>query len=392
MSAEIKRPPRPGSDPLEKTGRESSGRRDLLALALENLSEMILVTDLEHRIVYVNPAVRSLLGYRPEEMIGRKAADFFRGISGNPPDLAREMARNHGPDGVWRGEILNRKKDGSTIDVLLSLSELRDEKDRPLGYVGVTRDITVRKKIEQELERANQRLRLLDRQKSDYLSLVSHELRTPLTSLRSFAEILLEDETMAEERRREFLSIIREDTNRLTRLINNVLDLGRIEAGTMRWEEEVFNLADRVGKAIRTIKGLALSRQVSIELTPPADPVFVTADPDRIQQVAINLLSNAVAVSPPGETVRVEISRLQEGGEIRARVAVTDRGGGIAAADREKIFEKFYREGNRKRGTGLGLFISREIVRHYGGTIKVEASSPRGTTVSFFLPAAEGTG
>ncbi|MDP8236297.1 MAG: PAS domain-containing sensor histidine kinase [Candidatus Erginobacter occultus] len=392
MNTENKHPPHPGSVPLGKTGKESSERKDLLALSLENLSEMILVTDLEHRIVYVNPAVRTLLGYGPEEMIGRKAADFFPGISGNPPDLAREMVRNHGPDGTWRGEILNRKKDGSTIDVLLSLSELRDSQDRPLGYVGVTRDITARKKIERELKRANQRLRRLDRQKSDYLSLVSHELRTPLTSLRSFAEILLEDETMAEERRREFLSIIREDTDRLTRLINNVLDLGRIEAGTMRWEEEVFSLADRVDKAIRTLKGLALSRQVSIEPALADDPVLVFADPDRIQQVAINLLSNAVAVSPPGETVRVEVSRVKEDGEIRARVAVTDRGGGIAAADREKIFEKFYRQEKRKRGSGLGLFISREIVHHYGGTIGVAESSPRGTTVSFFIPTTERAG
>ncbi len=390
MTAETKRPPRKMSAGGEKTEGKSSAENALLALALENSSEMILVTDLDHRIVHVNPAVRTLLGYRPDEMIGKKAADFFRGISGNPPDLAREMAENHGPDGVWRGEILNRKKDGTTIDVHLSLSELRDGEGRLTGYVGITRDITLRKEMERQLEAANARLRLLDRQKSDYLSLVSHELRTPLTSLRSFAEILLEDETMSGERRREFLAIIREDTDRLTRLINNVLDLGRIETGEMGWQDSLFSLPGRIGKAVRALEGLALSRQIKIELAETEDPIFIQADPDRIQQVVINLLSNAVAVSRPGDIVRVEVSRTEKAG--RARVSVTDRGSGIAEADREKIFEKFYRDGKRDRGTGLGLFIAREIIRHYGGEIGVEESSPRGTTVSFQLPEAARTG
>lgn len=163
-------------------GDRPPGRNPRLALALENLSEMVLVTDLDHRIVYVNPAARSLLGYRPEEMIGEKASVFFRGIAGNPPDLARLMAEDHDPDGVWRGEIRNRKKDGAVIDVHLSLSELRDGENRLLGFVGVSRDITARKEMERQLEIAHAELRRVDREKSDYLSTASHELKTPLTT------------------------------------------------------------------------------------------------------------------------------------------------------------------------------------------------------------------
>lgn len=350
---------------------------------------MVLVTDLKGRIVCVNPAVQVLLGYRPEEMVGKKASVFFRGIPGNPPDLAREMADNHGPDGVWRGVILNRKKDGSTIDVHLSLSELRDQKGRLSGYVGVSRNVSLHKEMERELKRTNRHLRILDRKKSVNLSLVSHELRTPLASLRSFAEILLEDETISADRRREFISIIRDDTDRLTRLINNILDLGQIEAGQMIWEDSLFNLPDRIEKAVRALEVLALSRKVTIEMARPEDPLFVKADPDRIQQVAINLLSNALAVSPPGESVRVEVSLARGGG--RVRVAVTDRGDGIEKSDWKKIFRSFYRKDKQKQGIGLGLSISREIIRHYRGSIGVEQSSPQGTTISFLIPKAKRT-
>ncbi len=368
----------------------SSGVNALPTLVLENLSEMVLVTDLKGRIVHVNPAAQVLLGYRPEEMVGKKASIFFRGISGNPPDLAREMAENHGPDGVWRGVIRNRKKDGSTIDVQLSLSELRDQKGRLAGYVGISRDVSLSKEMERELKRTNRHLQILDRKKSDNLSLVSHELRTPLASLSSFAEILLEDETISADRRREFLSIIREDTDRLTRLINNILDLGRIEIGQMTWEDSLFNLPNRIEKAVRALQALALSRKVTIETVKPGDPLFVRADPDRIQQVAINLLSNALAVSPPGESVRVEVSLVRGGGKVR--VAVTDRGGGIEKSDWEKIFRSFYRKDKKKQGIGLGLSISREIIHHYRGSIGVEQSSPRGTTISFLIPEAKRAG
>ncbi|MCK5784382.1 MAG: PAS domain S-box protein, partial [Desulfobacterales bacterium] len=376
-----------------QTELTSTKGRDLIFLsnALESLSEMIIITDLNHIIIYVNAASVDILGYTPEEMIGKKAAGFFEGIPGNQPNLVEQASRD-GVNGVWKGDIFNRKKDGTLINVHLALTWLFDENNKTIGTVGVTTDITSRKKMQEELLEANRSLKELDRLKSDFLTSTSHEFRTPLTSITSFVDILLNGDEENETTRREFLTIIKEDAARLSRLVNNVLDITRIESGTIDWNDTAFNLGDEVKKAIRSVDGLTRKKDIPIEFNEDGGPYPILADPDRVRQVAVNLLSNAIAFSPPRSRISVNISPGINNDRREVKVSVIDRGPGITAEWLDKIFDKFVRitddKNARSEGTGLGLSICREIITHYGGEIRVESTPPGGSTFSFSLPVS----
>jgi Na+/proline symporter/nitrogen-specific signal transduction histidine kinase len=240
-----------------------------------------------------------------------------------------------------------------------------------------------------ELREANERLRELDRLKDDFMSTVTHELRTPLTSIRAFSEILLDNPGLAATDQERYLRIIVDETERLTRLINGVLDLAKLEAGRVEWHLAEVDLREVVGDSAAAAAQLFSDRGVGLDLRlPPALPA-VCADRDRIMQVMLNLLSNAAKFCAAGQgQVIVELRP----GDGRVRVDVRDNGPGIRPEDREVIFDKF-RQGvdpttGRPQGTGLGLPISREIVGQLGGELWVESNLGRGATFSFTLPVA----
>ncbi|MEA1926639.1 MAG: ATP-binding protein, partial [Candidatus Auribacterota bacterium] len=348
------------------------------------------ITDLKHNIIYVNAASKNILDYTPEEMIGHKAAEFFEGIPGNPSSLVNQ-ATEKSIDGIWKGDILNRRKDGKLINVHVALTWLFNKDNSLLGCVGITTDITSRKRLEEELREANQALKEMDRLKSDVLTSTSHEFRTPLTSIASFVDILLNGDEDDEKTRHEFLTIIKEDTERLSRLVNNVLDITRIETGTIKWNDITFNLGDEVKKAIQSVDGLTRKDEITVELKQKDGPYPIFADPDRIRQVTVNLLSNAITFSPPRGQISVDISSGERDGKDIALVSITDQGPGITAEWQDKIFGKFVSiadKDSRQTGTGLGLSICREIIAHYKGEIQVESALGEGSTFSFSLPVS----
>jgi len=238
-----------------------------------------------------------------------------------------------------------------------------------------------------ELRAANERLKELDRLKDDFMSTVTHELRTPLTSIRAFSEILLANPDVELEQRRKFLAIITKETERLTRLINQVLDLAKIESGRAEWRVTRVDLREIVGDTLAGMsqvfkeKGIAVETRLA-ERIPP-----VSADLDRLVQVLLNLLSNAVKFCAPGRG-RIEVSLAERAGFVR--VDVRDNGPGISAEDQKVIFEKFRQVGDtltaKPAGTGLGLHISRQIVEHFGGRLWVESRPGEGACFSFTLP------
>jgi signal transduction histidine kinase len=242
-----------------------------------------------------------------------------------------------------------------------------------------------------ELRRANERLQELDRLKDDFLATVSHELRTPLTSIRSFSEILLDNPDLDAEERAHFLRIITSESERLTRLINDVLDLSKIEAGRMDWQVTEADLGELVRAAVRAAQGVLAERAVALEIVLPAEPAPVVCDRDRIVQVVLNLISNASKFVPkPGGRVRIALSRRDGIFEVR----VEDNGPGVPVDKREAIFEKFHQltgdlNTQKPTGTGLGLAISRQIVERFGGRIWVEDSTLGGAALCFTLPVAE---
>jgi signal transduction histidine kinase len=240
-----------------------------------------------------------------------------------------------------------------------------------------------------ELRQANERLKELDRMKDDFVSMVTHELRTPLTSIRAFSEILRQEPNVELVQRKRFLDIITKETERLTRLINQVLDLSKIESGRAEWHESQVDMKELISDAVAGMGQVFEEKRIRVELALPDAVPRVRGDLDRIIQVLLNLLSNAVKFCD-GANGRIEVA-LSERSDC-LRVDVTDNGPGVSAADQAVIFEKFRQGGdgltNKPQGTGLGLPISRHIVEHHGGRLWVESPPGRGARFSFTLPLA----
>lgn len=237
-----------------------------------------------------------------------------------------------------------------------------------------------------ELRAANEALKGLDQLKDDFISSVTHELRTPLTSIRALSELMLDTPDMTDAERAEFLRIIVAESERLGRLVNQVLDMAKLEAGHMDWAVVEVDLRALVAAAARASSELFRARgAVLAEDLPPAVPV-IRGDPDRLTQVLLNLLSNAAKFVPEGRG-RATV-RLREEPEALV-VEVTDNGPGIAEADQALVFERFRQAGDslsRPQGTGLGLPISREIVEHHGGGMWLDSRPGGGATFGFRLP------
>jgi signal transduction histidine kinase len=242
-----------------------------------------------------------------------------------------------------------------------------------------------------ELRAANERLKELDKLKDDFVATVSHEVRTPLTSIRSFSEILRDNPDLDPEQRQEFVSIVVKESERLSRLINDILDLAKMEAGTSEWHMTDLAPREIIEQALAATAGLfAKSRNVSLETKIAANLAPIRADADRLTQVIVNLISNAVKFCGR-EDGRIELAAWQEAGFLR--VDVKDNGIGIAKADQQKIFERFQQAGNiltdKPQGTGLGLPITRQILQRFGGDIWVESKLGEGATFSFRIPLAQ---
>ena len=242
-----------------------------------------------------------------------------------------------------------------------------------------------------ELRAANERLKEFDRMKDDFMSTVTHELRTPLTSIRAFSEILLEDPKTGLAERKKFLSIIVKETERLTRLINQVLDLAKIESGNADWHTEELDLREVIEESVAATSSLCSERHATLTQSLARDTHPIRVDRDRLMQVMLNLLSNAIKFCDPAQgQVHVTLHQQADG----LRVDVTDNGSGISTANQQVIFERFRQVGNtmtdKPQGTGLGLPISRHIIERFGGRLWVQSEPGHGATFSFTLPFNQG--
>jgi Na+/proline symporter/nitrogen-specific signal transduction histidine kinase len=237
-----------------------------------------------------------------------------------------------------------------------------------------------------ELRAANEQLQSLDRLKDDFMSSVTHELRTPLTSIRALSELMVDDPDMDVAQRQQFLGIVVAETERLSRLVNQVLDLARIESGHAEWAEAPVDMAALVRQAAGSMAEALREQGTTLSLD-LAEPVpTLRADADRLTQVMLNLLGNAAKFVPhPGGEIRVTLRHDAQGLTVR----VQDNGPGVPEADRSRIFDKFQQAGHPARrpgGTGLGLPISREIVEHHGGRIALRHDDGQGACFEFRLP------
>ncbi len=349
---------------------------------VENAGDAILSTNMEDRILTWNRGAEVIFGYSKDEAIGQSLAVLL------PPDRMRELeeVRNKVQlTGVIRNlEVRRKRKDGAMIDVALAVSPINDKVGDVSGFLHLARDITEKKRYEQ-------RLRELDKMKSDFVSNVSHELRTPLTAIKGSVDNMLDGITgQLNEKQDRYLARIKSNADRLTRLINNVLDLSRIEAGKIDLKSAYLSLVTLAQEVAESIRPVATEKLISLEVASPDISATAWADRDKITQVLMNLVGNAVKFTPPHGKVSVAVNR---NGDQWMQISVTDTGPGIPPEEAEKIFDRFYQidqTGKQKaRGTGLGLAISKVLVEMHGGKIWLESAIGRGSTFSFTVPAQQ---
>jgi PAS domain S-box-containing protein len=375
---------------------EGEPRRELELICMGNLlsatGERVYFKDLQSQFLLVSAGW--IAAYAPgrtaEELIGKTDSDVFSG--------EHALAAFQDEQQVIRtGEPLVGKVELETYDgragtwVSTTKMPLRDEDGQIIGTFGISRDITAQVRAETTLARQarqltgqNERLRELDRLKNEYVGLVSHELRTPLASILGYVEMLREEGVSGPDAD-HCAEVIERSAQRLLRLVGDLQLLSQIQSGKTAMEFRSADLADVAASVVEELRPEARRKHIDLAFSATAIP-RLTIDPARIAQVLGNLLSNAVKFTPEGG--RVEVRLGTEEGQVV--LAVADTGAGIAAADRERIFERFYRTAIARRqaiqGTGLGLTITRAIVEAHNGTIAVESDEGRGSTFTVRLP------
>lgn len=346
----------------------------LLAEAARRTDNGVVFTDAEGRATWVNEGFTRISGYTLAEVLGRKPGRLLQGPDTDPAAVAR-IAQALGRGEGFREEVLNYDKQGRPYWNALEVQPLRDEAGRLTGFMGLQSDITARKEAE--------------RLKDEFLSVVSHELRTPLTAIQGALGLLLGGVAGAlPPAAVDMLRIAHQNADRLGRLVNDLLDLQKVEAGRMSFDLQVQDLTAAAALAFQATEPFAVARGVRLRMEPPDEPLMARVDTDRLQQVVVNFLSNAIKYSPPDGTVTLRL--LAEEGW--AWLEVEDHGPGIPEAFRARIFQKFAQaEGGTTRiqgGTGLGLSIAKSLSEHMGGRVGF-VSSPGLTVFRAGFPLPE---
>jgi PAS domain S-box-containing protein len=367
-------------------------RRDRQALReqaqlIELAHDAIIVRELSGaRIRHWSRGAEETYGWSRGEALGRVSHELLETRFPQPlQEIEEQVLRT----GRWQGELGHRRRDGGLIVVDSRWALLAGAAGAPAAALEVNRDVTERKRLEENLKTSRDELARASHAKNDFLSRMSHELRTPLNAILGFAQLL---ELDVEARDREFVQRIGRAGRHLLDLVNDILDISRVESGATNLSIEAVAVAGAVEEAVELIRPLAAARQIEVttHVAPGMTGRHALADLQRIKQVLLNLLSNAVKYNRDRGSVSVEVAPRG----ARVRVAVSDTGPGIPAQMMHRLFEPFDRldaELTGVEGTGLGLALSRQLLTAMGGSISV-TSSDRGSTFSVDLPAVEAPG
>jgi len=344
---------------------------------LENVQAIVVGLNSSGNINYVNPFFLQLTGYTRAEMLGK---NWFKTVlpASDQPSVQVVFAEvlRHDFHPHYQNSILT--KSGEERLVAWNNTILQDGHGNPIGVISIGEDITERLKMEQV--------------KQDFISIVSHELRTPLTSIRGSLGLVAGGVyDNKPEKMKEMIAIAARQSDRLVRLVNDILDLRRIESGQSRLNFKHCLAADLIQQSVEVMRSQAEQSQITLSVIPTDAAVW--ADSDAIVQTLTNLMSNAIKFSPPHTTVTLTTAPVPADSQPMTRFSVQDDGRGIPANQLETIFGQFHQvdasDAREKGGTGLGLAICRSIVEHHGGKIWVESVLHQGSTFYFILPARE---
>ncbi|OJX70493.1 MAG: hypothetical protein BGO92_18140 [Magnetospirillum sp. 64-120] len=373
------------SEIRERLGQERLAR--MLRNALEYSGTMVLITDMDGVIEYANPSFYKATGYHPADIVGQKPA-MLRHRELSPPASTLWPTIRDGR--TWTGMFCNRRKDGSPLWVSATISPVADSSGLTTHYVAVEEDATSRRVGEEELMQAKQAAEAASLAKSEFLSSMSHELRTPMNAILGFAQLLAsaEDGELG-ERQRFYADSILKSGNHLISLVNDILDMARIEAGRLSLSFEPVTLERILNDIKPMIVPMAERRKVTVvdEISGKTPPVL-EADFTRLKQVLINLTSNAIKYNRSGGSVRLSVSHGDSG---PVRISVSDTGIGIPEKRKAEVFLPFARlgaEASSVEGTGIGLTISKMLIESMGGQIGFFSQENLGTTFWLEIPRA----
>lgn len=390
---------------LATTNQRLEAEKNLLQTVLQSMTEGVVVTDTRGLIQLVNPTAAQLLPELDRDVTGQPLHEVLADLS-----LPSQSEATHSVESahkvLWREgnsvQLLRGDVDSPRI-IEAQSAPLRASDGTPAGIVTVFADVTEERHIEQA--------------KSDFVSFVAHEMRSPLTSISGFSAMLQRQELQASEamangtqstlsapaspQRAKFLGVIHDESERLTRLINSLLDVARIEAGhPIELHREAFNFAEACASAIDSQRGYSSRHHIDCQLTQGLP--MVHADRDKVTQILINLISNAIKYSPGG-VVAISAEVIEPGTSEYLKVSVSDEGPGIAPEDQARLFQRFGRaatpiavgvgvgpgEKSKPTGTGLGLFLTKHFVETHGGQIGIQSEPGQGATFWFTLPVAK---
>ncbi len=357
-----------------------------LSRAVEASPASIVITDPNGAIEYVNPKFTKVTGYTMQEALGKNPRILKTEYT--PPEVHRQLWETLLLGNEWRGEFCNRKKSGEIYWEFASISPILDSTGKVTHYVAVKEDITERKQAEEALLLARDQALEASRLKSQLLAKVSHELRTPLGSILGYTELLNGGAFGSlNEPQKQATANILNSTNYLNTLISELLDQAQIEARTLLLNNQTFSPAALLERVQTTISVLAQNKGLTFSVSQSPDlPEVIYGDERRLQQIIINLVSNAVKFTPAGE-VRLSLLRPNP---VHWAIQVTDTGIGIPAEAQNYIFEPFRQADtsitHENRGTGLGLSIARQLVEMMGGRITLDSEVDKGSTFTVILP------
>lgn len=428
--------------------KDPEERVKFAAILADNIADAVIgteVSDDTYRIVSWNRGAENLYGWKSEEVIGKDTSEIL--TSSLTSEERLKMIRHLRQNGNWQGEVIQKNKYGIPINIHASIAIVKDDEGKELGVVAVNRDISERKKTEEKLKQSEEKFRQLsetldekvkkrteqlnelnavlaeknqklararaeleaknaqlvnqmnelkklsesDVQKNNFIAMASHELKTPITSIKGYVQLLLdaiekeknEDKALPPLMVKSSLKSVDKQISRLTRLISELLDLSKIETGTLELKKENFILNE-----------LAIETVEDILYTNPSHEIIlfhdfhseVHADKDRIGQVMINFLTNAIKYSPNKQRIHVRIHKIDH--EIA--FSVEDFGIGIDKEDQSRIFERFYRAKGKEEqtypGFGIGLFIANEFIQKHGGRMLLNSEKGKGSVFTFTLP------
>lgn len=361
--------------------KSAEQKQAMLAAIIDSSDDAIVSKDLNGIITSWNNGAEKIFGYTPAETIGKHISIII------PP--ARIDEETQIIENIRKGkrvshfETIRIRKDGKEIHISLTVSPVKDKSGKVIGASKVARDITERAEIEKQRQLFTEKLQEINHYKDEFMAMASHELKTPLTVIKANLQIL--EHKMQDDNKVDFVNRTLNQVNRLSNLVSDLLDVSKIQIGELELKRTDFDLAEFLAGIIHDIQQTSPDHQIN--LNTPNKKLLARADRERLEQVIVNLLSNAIKYSPNAKQVEVEAD-IKDNELV---VQIRDWGIGIPEYDRDRLFTRFFRVrglASTFSGSGIGLYISSEIIKRHGGRIWVESEIGKGSTFYFSIPSA----